>query len=217
MLALWRCTGQIGNCWFVAIVASLADSHPYLIVEALRDPATGEVQEQCEGGLCSVRLYDYTSGSFVYVLIDDLIPVLGNRDGTWPIFMSDGNGSTPLEIWPMLLEKAFAKLCGSYAFLGSGRHTSPNGERISAHAIDESMVVKLLTGGDVVVRRRSSSPTRRHWRDADELAIVLADSPQKTKIRTCGTGGIHEKVEGVIGGHTYSVVYYFRDTDPDNL
>ena len=234
-------------------MASLASSHPDLILEAFRDPATKKVQEQCEGGLCSVRLFDvsghwhvfshaspvscasltepwssqYTNGKFVYVLLDDLIPVYGNRSGTEPIFMNDGNGSTPLEIWPMLLEKAFAKLCGSYAFLGSGRHTSPNGEKISAHAVDESMVFKLLTGGDVVVRRSSSAyrdadvtqrcELDRRWRDADELAIVLADSPQKTKIRIGGTGGLDADVEGVIGGHGYSVVHYFRDTEPGNL
>ena len=52
-------------------------------------------------------------GEWVEVVVDDYIPIYQNA----PLFTySDDQG----EVWPMLLEKAFAKLHGSYYHLMGG-------------------------------------------------------------------------------------------------
>ena len=61
-----------------------------------------------------VRLFDPDAKAWVTVRVDDRIPC---RKGTKePLFMKCHGH----ELWAMLLEKAFAKLCGSYTCLDGG-------------------------------------------------------------------------------------------------
>ena len=51
-----------------------------------------------------------------YVVIDDHFPAMGN--GSWA-FVKGGNEGH--ELWPMVLEKAYAKLNGSFNFIEAGK------------------------------------------------------------------------------------------------
>lgn len=101
------CQGAVGDCWLVAALASAAE-HPACIRNAF---LTSEANPR---GKYRVRLYDGQAKRWVTVVIDDLIPcVKGTKR---PIFMkAHGN-----ELWAILLEKAFAKFCGSYEALDGG-------------------------------------------------------------------------------------------------
>ena len=57
-------------------------------------------------GLHAVRFF--VEGSWLTVLVDDLIPVSASGQ---PIF---GRCRQPHHIWVQIFEKAFAKLCGSF-------------------------------------------------------------------------------------------------------
>ena len=65
-------------------------------------------------GKYRVKIYDPQQEKFVIVTVDDRIPCkAGTRR---PMFMSPhGN-----ELWAIMLEKAYAKFCGSYGKLNGG-------------------------------------------------------------------------------------------------
>lgn len=58
----------------------------------------------------------YKNGNAEYVIIDDQFPVLGNDE--WA-FVKGGENKN--ELWPMVLEKAYAKLNGSYSYIEAGK------------------------------------------------------------------------------------------------
>ncbi len=55
----------------------------------------------------------YKNGKKVHVIIDDYIPV----DGNGQLYMSKAHGN---ELWVILIEKAYAKLHGSYERISGG-------------------------------------------------------------------------------------------------
>ena len=65
-------------------------------------------------GKYKVRIFDPIKEKFVVVTVDDYIPC--HKGTKRPRFMSP-NGN---ELWAIILEKAYAKFCGSYADLAGG-------------------------------------------------------------------------------------------------
>jgi calpain-15 len=96
------CQGAVGDCWLVAAFAC-ASEFPHVIRHQFL------TKEYNPRGLYKVRIYDPQRKSWVVVKVDDRIPC---KKGTKkPHFMSP-NGN---ELWALILEKAYAKFCGSYA------------------------------------------------------------------------------------------------------
>ena len=96
--------GQLGDCWLECAISSLAE-RPQLVRRLFLTP-------QCsEEGIYRLRICK--DGEWREVTIDDYFPCFPNDK---PIFSrSHGN-----ELWVMLLEKAYAKLVGSYMRLRGG-------------------------------------------------------------------------------------------------
>jgi hypothetical protein len=65
-------------------------------------------------GLYKVRIFDPVKNKFVVVVVDDRIPC--KKGSKKPRFMNP-NGN---ELWAIILEKAYAKFCGSYSALDGG-------------------------------------------------------------------------------------------------
>ena len=101
------CQGAIGDCWLVAALASAAEQ-PASIRNAFITP------EYNPRGRYDVRLFDPSKKEFVTVTVDDTIPV--KKGSAEPLYMKM-NGD---ELWAVILEKAFAKFCGSYGALDGG-------------------------------------------------------------------------------------------------
>jgi calpain-15 len=96
--------GSLGDCWFMCSLASLAE-RPELVRRLF---LTKQVNSE---GIYHVRFCK--GGEWVTVTVDDYFPCF--PQGT-PIFSrSHGN-----ELWVLLLEKAYAKLHGSYGLLRGG-------------------------------------------------------------------------------------------------
>jgi hypothetical protein len=101
------CQGAVGDCWLVAAFACTAE-----FPDAIRNLFL--TKEYNPRGKYSVKIFDPIKGKFVVVSVDDRIPC---KKGTKvPRFMQP-NGS---ELWAIILEKAYAKFCGSYAALDGG-------------------------------------------------------------------------------------------------
>ena len=65
-----------------------------------------------------MKLYDPEAQDWVVITVDDTIPV--KKGSHEPLYMKM-NGK---ELWAVILEKAFAKFCGTYCSLDGG-HPAP--------------------------------------------------------------------------------------------
>jgi hypothetical protein len=63
----------------------------------------------------SFRIEFYKDGDPETIIIDDYFPAYAN--GEW-CFVKGGNGD---ELWPMVLEKAYAKMYGSFNYIEAGK------------------------------------------------------------------------------------------------
>jgi len=107
------CQGALGDCWLLAGMACCAE-HQGCINAVFRS------KERNPRGKYRMRLYDGATKKWVNMTVDDHIPCNKEqyeRDGTCRPLFTKPNGN---ELWAMLLEKAFAKFCGSYRNIEGG-------------------------------------------------------------------------------------------------
>lgn len=96
--------GQLGDCWFMCALASLAE-RPALVERLFESSQVSDIG--------FYQVWFCKSGEWVRVTVDDFFPCFPKDT---PIFSrSHGN-----ELWVLLLEKAYAKLHGSYSLLKGG-------------------------------------------------------------------------------------------------
>lgn len=101
----------LGDCYFLAALASVAQQHPEVIWNAIKDNGDG-----------TYTVTFYQNGKPVEVTVDNEFPVREDSNGNPTAQPAYANtGSTPQELWPMIMEKAYAQLDGnSYARIEGG-------------------------------------------------------------------------------------------------
>lgn len=117
--------GELGDCWFVSALSVLAE-RPRLIEHLILTPYLNDV------GAYQIRFCK--NGAWRTITVDDYLPVNPNT-GRLAFSHTPGN-----ELWVPLIEKAYAKLHGSYAAIESGavcdafeELTGAPSERIELH------------------------------------------------------------------------------------
>jgi hypothetical protein len=167
--------GAVGNAWFVGAVSCIS-----LLPELVMDIFVDDDEYSQPIGAYKVKFYK--KNTWVEVLIDDRLPCY--PDGR-PLY---GRGKNANEIWPMLLEKAYAKLHGCYENLIGGRMT---------YALQD------LTGG---------APQTIPIDPDDALLLLQMQSwaAKDTSLMGCASAhsaGIKPAVlQGIAPGHAYGVV-----------
>lgn len=122
--------GQVGNCWLIAALACVAE-HPGLVRKVF------VTKVRSERGKYTCRLFDWQKRKFVNVAVDEFIPLTAkDRE----MLFAQPNGH---ELWVSMLEKAFAKFCGSYGALDGGQ---------------TGWAFNALTGDPVFKLKRSGPP-----------------------------------------------------------
>ncbi|XP_071377523.1 calpain-12 [Centroberyx affinis] len=170
------CQGQLGNCWLLAALSCLT-MHPKLFVKVV--PPKQSLSESY-AGIFHFRFWQY--GEWVEVVVDDRLPV---REGRLLFSYSH----TRNEYWSALVEKAYAKLIGSYGSLKGGN-------------ISEGM--EDFTGGIAYSLPVSSRTPRVLWRSltaALSRGSLLSCFIQASNYLEIGkvTGN------GLIKGHAYAI------------
>lgn len=94
--------GQVGNCWLIAALACVAE-HPGLVRKCL------VTKIKSERGKYTCRLFDWQQRKWVSVSVDEFIPLTATDR---QMLFAQPNGH---ELWVSMVEKAFAKFCGSCA------------------------------------------------------------------------------------------------------
>ena len=128
--------GSLGDCWFIGAMSVIAtkDTHIYHPLDQEKIKSFGdtltdqEVNELTSGVYPSLFHYFSQFGIYVlrffkdyewrYVIIDDRLPCYGEENQEPQLIFASCETTT--EYWVPLIEKAFAKLHGTYAALISG-------------------------------------------------------------------------------------------------
>ncbi|KAK4725636.1 hypothetical protein R3W88_030553 [Solanum pinnatisectum] len=181
------CQGRLGDCWFLSAVAVLTEVSR--ISEVIITP------EYNQEGIYTVRFC--IQGEWVPVVVDDWIPC---ESPGKPAFATSRKGN---EMWVSLLEKAYAKLHGSYEALEGG--------------LVQDALVDLTGGAGEEIDMRSSEAqidlaSGRLWsqllRFKQEGFLLGAGSPSGSDV--------HISSSGIVQGHAYSILQV-REVDGHKL
>ncbi|CAN9502541.1 unnamed protein product [Ophioblennius macclurei] len=166
--------GLVGNCWFLASIGALTFQNDILVNVVPVDQLFQE--NYC--GIFHFRFWRF--GRWMDVVIDDKLPTINGR----LIFV---HSKDPNEFWPALMEKAYAKVCGSYTDMNAGT---------------PSEAMMDFTGG-VHMCIDLSRPPHNLWQ-------LLCRAGKSSTLMGCGTPQGETSANtvmqnGLVQGHAYTV------------
>ncbi|KAG8123352.1 hypothetical protein E2320_018765 [Naja naja] len=182
------CQGLIENCWFLAAVEALT-FHEDILFNVV--PQNQSFERKKYAGIFHFKVWHF--GEWVDVVVDDRLPV--NEAGQL-VFLSSVYKNL---FWGALLEKAYAKVCGSYEDLQIGQ-------------VSEALVD--FTGGVNMTIKLTDAPP--------DLWDILTRATYSSSLMGCQTHAGPTRVleNGLVSGHAYAVTGIRKVTckhGPENL
>eukprot|EP00928_Gymnodinium_smaydae_P026843 TRINITY_DN20952_c0_g2_i1.p1 TRINITY_DN20952_c0_g2~~TRINITY_DN20952_c0_g2_i1.p1 ORF type:complete len:503 (+),score=97.59 TRINITY_DN20952_c0_g2_i1:100-1608(+) len=177
------CQGSLGDCYLLSALAAATKS--LLVADDLID------EELAEYGVYGVSFW--VQGRWEMVWVDDQFPCYrpkaSTHSGRWRLVFA--SCEDPTEIWPLVVEKAYAKLYGSYQALSGGQ-------------VSKALVA--LTGGSGACMNLQSP-----FCSANSVFNVVKsakkDAEDGTRFIGAGTKGYMQEAfaNGIVTGHAYTV------------
>jgi len=208
--------GALGDCWLMSSLAAVAE-FPRVIEHMFVHTKTRV------DGKYVCRIFDSEQKKFVHLTVDDKIPC---RPGGGPIFAESLEG----ELWPCIIEKAFAKWVGSYSKLSGGwpalaleaitgsksRLYSFTGDTIMGLSFGNLNVKSAsnLTDGASIWYTNESYSAEQFW---DKL-MMFDESDYLMTLASPGTD-VYSEAQGpsddfgIVGGHAYSLISVVEVSD----
>ncbi|XP_072346301.1 calpain-2 catalytic subunit-like [Scyliorhinus torazame] len=170
------CQGNLGDCWFLAAMSSLTlDENLFAYVV----PSDQSFQKMY-AGIFRFRFWQY--GKWVEVVVDDKLPTMDQK----LVFTISSSRN---ELWSALLEKAYAKLYGSYASIVGGH---------------VSVAMEDFTGGIAVSIKMSSTTSDGLWlmvkRALTQQTLASGSTEAKDKEDMEKDNGL-----GLLKAHAYAI------------
>ena len=123
--------GGIGDCYFLASLSALASTHPEAIANMVKQNQDG-----------TVTVSFNQNGKPVPITVDGDLPRY--QAGDWRVAGAHASSTTPGELWPALVEKAYAQWKGSYDAIGNGGNMANALRELTGQVADQ----EFLTGLD---------------------------------------------------------------------
>lgn len=121
--------GELGDCWFLSSLAAMAEFQGGRLVQRLLPE-----QNFDEAGVYLVRLW--LGGCWRDIIVDDRLPCIGNGRSTY--YQLAYCSTRRCQLWASVIEKGFAKACGSSGhswWRGRRSINSPNRMAVSDHPL----------------------------------------------------------------------------------
>ncbi|KPA75259.1 putative calpain-like cysteine peptidase putativecysteine peptidase Clan CA family C2 [Leptomonas pyrrhocoris] len=173
--------GDLGDSWVMCAVAAVSED-PARLMGMFRHPE-GKAAAQREHAVGAYRVTFNKNGWWRSVLVDSYLPVSAGK------LKYAKSAVDPAEMWPAILEKAYAKLHGSYAKICSGDPlhalqdmTGFSTTRFDDALVDESSKTKaelfddlargIAAGYTVICNTPGKGPNDKNRELTEELAKV---------------------------------------------
>ena len=170
--------GYCGDCYFLSAIASLAENPDRVKLMFI----TKEINK---AGCYAIQFY--VNGESKVVVVDDYFPYCQHK-ADWAFSRS----SADKEIWVLLLEKAWAKIFGSY-------------QRIEAGTTGEALPCLTGSPSDMVFHAETKDKEMlwRKIKDADAKNYIIATAVSSGKL---GKTSEDMKNVGLVDAHAYSLI-----------
>jgi hypothetical protein len=203
--------GQLGDCWLMSALAALSEQP-----ETIRNCFLTDAWNP--RGKYQFRLWDDINEKFIVISIDDYIPV--DESTGQPVF-SKPKGN---EMWVMLIEKAIAKLNGSYANIEGGfplyAMRAITGDEVNTFQLKNNtwlrLDMKVLKGIDKHDINFCHA-TNQSKLSNETMYNLLLEYSSAGYILAAGTKGKDNTIEegrgskgGLVPGHAYSILQVYK-------
>eukprot|EP01126_Amoeba_proteus_P033160 TRINITY_DN324_c0_g1_i7.p1 TRINITY_DN324_c0_g1~~TRINITY_DN324_c0_g1_i7.p1 ORF type:complete len:831 (+),score=162.05 TRINITY_DN324_c0_g1_i7:479-2971(+) len=169
--------GSLGDCYFLSALTVLASGN------GIEELVLGAYPEY---GFYQVRFF--INNDWVVSTVDDRLPL--RRSGKGLLFAS---GADPSEIWMSILEKAYAKIYGSYGAIENG--------------VTSDALVDLL--GETAVNLDTKMDPSLLWNTLlayDQEGFFMGCSKEGTENNEVVKSQVHANELGIIERHAYAIL-----------
>lgn len=166
--------GEIGDCYFLSAISAMAEYED-------RFKEIFITKKKTENGCYEIKLY--INGIPKIVVLDDFIPIKNKHNPNWYLAHCKSN-----EIWVQLLEKAWAKINGSYASTIAGLPSE------AFSVLTEAPCFSYFN--------KKFSP--------DDLWKLILDADQNQYIICTNSSGDAAEKSGIVKGHAYTIVSAYQ-------
>ncbi|BFY99029.1 hypothetical protein BsWGS_02069 [Bradybaena similaris] len=181
--------GTAGTCYFLAVVAEIANRND-MLKQVIPEDAYNIENPNKYDGVFHARFFKF--GKWEDIYIDDYLPVI-QRNQTYMLWGAH-SASDPNELWVAFLEKAFAKISGgSYGAVYGGQ---PGDAYL------------MLTGG---IGERIDLQDCKEEEKAVALFKRIKNAVACGSQVSCVVPDEHDKYKGLVGGHAYSLTGVYEN------